>query len=847
VVSAMVPIRHTLRKLARSPGFTALSVLTVAVAIGANTAIFSVLNGVLLEPLPYEDPERLVGIWHEAPGIGFDNLNQSAGLHLAYRDHNRVFEDVGMWDSTRVSVTGRAEPEQVLAVLVTDGVFPLLRLSPSIGRTFTAEDDAPRSPETAVLGHGYWARRFGGDPNVLGQTLRIDGRPREIIGVMPPHVRFLGRDPAVYLPFRLDRAKVFVVNFSAQGLARLLPGVTLAQANADVGRMIDIACEEYPMPPGLSIEMLEESRLGPNLHPLKRDVVGDVGRVLWVLFGTVGLVLLIACANVTNLFLVRAESGQREVAVRTALGATWRRIAMHHVGESVVLFGLGGILGLGLAQVGIGLLLDLAPAHLPRLDEIALGPKVMLFTLAISVLAGLVSGTFPVLHCSSTRLLSALKDGGRGSSDGRRRHRVRTLLAASQVALAVVLLIGSGLMIRSYQALRRVSPGFVRPAEVLTVRVSIPGAEIEDAAAAGRAHLSIIEGLGRIPGVTSVGASSAIPMDSNDSSNPLFVESAPVPEGQLPPIRRFKNVAGAYFSTIGNPVIAGRPITSADSSSRARVAVITEDLAREYWATPREALGERVRETPESPWREIVGVVGSVRDDGVDQGPTPTVYWPMIVADFWGEELQVRRSMSYVIRASRRSPESLLPEVRQAIWSVNRNLPLASVGTLRDLLDRSMARTSFTLVLLGIAASVAMLLGMVGTYAVISYAVSQRTREIGVRVALGARRPDVVRMVLRHGGLVATIGVAVGLGAAVGLTRLMSCWAHTADVVPATWSGRRRPAHLRGRRRRRGRRIASRELPPRASSRKSRPRRGAALGVRGGGGPAALPSESGWA
>ena len=776
-------LRYVFRKLASSPDFTAVSTLTLALAIGANTAIFSVVNSVLLKPLPFEEPEQLVGVWHTAPGLGLDNVPQSPALHFAYKDHNHSFEDVGVWDNTRVSVTGIAEPEQVEAMRLTDGVFPMLRVPPLIGRAFTAEDDTPGTPETVILGHGYWTRRFGADPKIVGQTLRIDGRPREIIGVMPATLQFLLYDPALYLPFRFDRSEVFIGNFSYQGIARLRPGVTLEEANADVARMFPLAMEEFPMPPGLTYDMMQEARFGPNVHLLKEDVVGDVGDVLWVLMGTVGLVLLIACANVTNLFLVRAETGEREFAVRTALGASRRSIAAQCLSESMVLGILGGLAGVGLAQLGLWLLIHLAPENLPRLDEITIDPTVLLFTLSVSVVAGLLFGLFPVLRYGNPHLVYALKEGGRGSSDGRERHRLRNILGVSQVALALVLLIGSGLMVRSFQALQDVHPGFDLPDEVLTVRVSIPSAEIEDEDAVVRAHEEIINRIGHIAGVTSVGGSTSITMDGHDSRDPVFVEEFPMPENQLPPLRRFKWITGDYFSTMGNPVLAGRAITWADIHNRNKVVVLTENLAREYWDDPRQAIGKRVREVPTSPWREIVGVVGNIHDDGVSQDPTPTVYWPMILENYWDNEIVVQQTIAYAIRTSRPNAESILPEVRRAIWSFNPNLPLDNVRTLRELLDRSMARTSFTLVMLGIAAGVAIVLGAVGIYGVISYTVSQRTREIGVRMALGARHADVNRMVLRQGGIFAAFGVGAGLAAAIGLTRLMSSLLYGVSAV----------------------------------------------------------------
>ncbi len=782
----MRSLSYILRKLAKSPVFTGVSILTLGLAIGANTAIFSVVHSVLLEPLPFEEPERLVGVWHEAPGLGFDRLSQAPALHFTYVDHNTKFEDIGMYDRNSASVTQLAEPEEVAAMDVTDRVFPLLRIKTHIGRVFTAEDDLPGSPETVILAHGYWMRRFSGDPDVLGQMLRVDGRPREIVGVTQAGLTFLQYDPDIFLPFQFDRGEVFIGNFSYRGIGRLRPGVTLEEANADIGRMLPIAVDEYPMPPGLTYEMLQESGFGPNVYPLKQDVVGDVGNVLWVLLGTVGLVLLIACANVTNLFLVRAEGAVREVAVRTALGASRGRLAAQSFAESMVLGVLGGLLGLVLAELGIRFLLYLAPENLPRLDEIAIDPTVLLFTLGVSVFAGLLFGVFPVLHQGAPAMVSALKEGGRGAGDGRERHRLRNLLVVSQVALASVLLIGSGLMIRSFQALQEVHPGFVRPEEVLTVRVHIPSAEIEDPIETARAHESIINRLRGIAGVDSVAASSSITMDGWDSSDPMFVEEFPVENNQIPPIRRFKWVSGDYHQTMGNPVLVGRAITWADIHDQARVVVMTENLAKEYWDDLNQALGKRVRETPASPWREIIGVVGNIRDDGVTQEATPTLFWPMVVDQMWDGELVVRRSMAYAIRSSRANPESMLPEVRDAIWSVNPNLPLARVRTLTEILESSMARTEFTLVMLGIAAIAAVLLGAIGIYGVISYVVAQRTREIGVRMALGARRADVSRMVLRHGAIVTALGVALGLVAAIGLTRLMASLLYGVSAVDAT-------------------------------------------------------------
>ncbi|HTS69165.1 MAG TPA: ABC transporter permease [Terriglobia bacterium] len=767
--------RQVLRRLRRAPMFTLITLATIAVGIGANTAVFSVLEGVLLKPLPYPHPGDLVGVWLTAPGLKIKDVPLGPANYFVFHEQNRTFQTFGAYNTGSATVTGKADPEKVDSLYVTYGTLPALGLPPARGRWFNETDELPGSPDTVMLSWGYWRRKFGGDASLVGRSIQVDGKARQVIGVMPEGFRFLDNgEPALIMPLQLDRSKAFVGNFSYPGLARLKPGATIDQANADVARMLPIVNSSFPPPPGFSPKLFEEARIGPYVRPLKHDVVGDVDKVLWVLMGSIGLVLLIACANVANLLLVRAEGRQQDLAIRAAMGATRGRIAAELLFESLTLSLAGSLLGLGIACVALRVLVAMAPAGLPRLAEIGIDARVLLFTLGVALASSLLFGLVPVFKYAGVGLGTGLREGGRTLSESRERHRARNTLVVVQVALGLVLLISSGLMIRTFHALTQVQPGFRQPAEVQIFWISIPEAEVPAAEKVVRMQEEIVRKIGAIPGVASVGLGSGIPMNGDDSINPVYAEDRAYGVDQLAPLRHFRFVSPAYFKTLGVPLVAGRDFTWSDVYSMRPVVMVSENLARDYWGNAANALGKRVRTGPKDDWFEIVGVTGDVHDDGLNQDAPASAYWPILMKRFFDQSPMVRRNLAFTVRSPRVGSESFAKELRQAVWSVSSNLPLADAQSLGSIYQKSMARASFTLVMLGVAGAMALMLGIVGLYGVIAYSVSQRTREIGIRAALGAQQEQLTAMFVGHGLLLAGVGVACGLGAAFGLMRLMS-------------------------------------------------------------------------
>jgi predicted permease len=784
-------LRQVIRRLSRAPLFTAITLLTLAVGIGANTVVFGVVEGVLLKPLSYPHPENLIGVWTSAPGINIPDLEMSPSLYFIYREQNKTLEDIGAYTGDSLNITGVGQPEHIAGLDVTDGTLPLVGAKAVVGRLFTRHDDQPDALKTIILSYGYWQRRFGGSSSVIGRSITVDGTAREIIGVLPRGFQFLDySDAEVVLPMRWDRSKTKLGNFSYRAIARLKPGVTIKQAGADLGRLNTVANHSFPPPDGFSVALFDKANIQSNLHPLKKDVVGDIGNILWVLMGSIAIVLLVACANVANLLLVRAEGRRQELAIRSALGADRRTLSLDLLLESFVLSSAGALTGLGLAFAGMRVLVAAAPIGLPRLNEIGINFNVLLFTLGLTLFVSFVTGMVPMLKFSSVSLNTGLREGSRSLSQSRERHGARKTLVIVQVALALVLLICSGLMIRTFRALVNVSPGFADPASLEAFHIYIPESQVSETKRENvlRMEQAIRDRLAAIPGVTSVAISSKVPMDGNMNMDPVYAEDHTYKEGELAPLRRFKYVSPGFFSTLGTPLIAGRDFTWDETYQKRPVAIISENTARDLWGSAAGAIGKRVRVASTDDWREVVGVASNIHDDGVSKEPPTSIYWPLFRANFEGQKEDVWRYVSFILRSPRAGSAGFMSQIEQAVWSINSDLTVVNTTTVEALYKKSMARTSFMLVMLCIAGSMALLLGMVGIYGVISYAVSQRTREIGIRMALGARKETLVSMFVRQGLLLTAIGVAFGVCAAFATMRLMtSILFKVSPVDPGTY------------------------------------------------------------
>lgn len=770
-------LRHTLRLLFRNPTFTAAALLTLAIGIGANTAVFSVVNSVLLRPLPYPNPEQLVAVRQTAPGASglasfSTGLPLSLSMYFTYAEQNRSFQAMGAWFPVTATVTEGSRPDQVRAVAVTDGVLEALAVKPMLGRWLTAADQKIQ-PEAVMLSYGYWQRHYGGDRSVAGSPISIGSRKEEIAGVMPEGFRIVDTDFDLLTPFGFDRSQLSLPGFFLNGVARLRPGVSIKQADADLTRLLPVWMRSWKYP--YDYRIYETWKITPALRSLKQDVTGSIGNVLWVVMGTIGLVMIIACANVANLLLVRAEARQQELAVRSALGAGWGRIVRELLAESVTLAVLGGVFGIGIAQEGLRALVAAGPANLPRLSEISLDGRALAFSLALAVASGMLFGLIPALKYAKPRIALGGRTslGGRTVSAGRERHRARNILVVAQVALALVLLVSAGLMIRTFAALRNVNPGFTNAEQIQTVRIAFPAyvVPLNQPERVVQLQRETLDKLSALPGVGSAAFASGMPLEGvTPNWDAVYAEGHAYAPGEVPPLRYFQYVSPGLLKSAGTRLIVGRDFNWTEILAKRNVVMLSENLAREYWGSAGTAVGRHLMGPPGTPPWEVVGVVEDVRINGVDQAPPATVYWTPL----GGRVPQgAVRDAIFVVRSNRAGQEGLLREIRDAVASVNPELPTANFRTMAEIYNRSVARTSFTLVMLAIAGAMALLLGIVGIYGVIAYAVTQRTREIGIRLALGAPQSQVMRAFVRQALALASIGAAIGLCIAAALSKMM--------------------------------------------------------------------------
>jgi predicted permease len=778
--SLLADLKFTLRRLRKSPGFAITVLLTLAIGIGANTAVFSVVDGVLLKPLPYPQSNQLAALWLDAPGAaGLSNfeagLRLSPSMYFTFAEHNHTFQSLGVWVPSTANVTGIAQPEQAHTLEISDGILQTLEVPPAVGRWFSAQDQDPKGARTVMLSYGYWQRRFGGDRGVIGRSIQLDSQTREIVGVMPRGFRVVDRDFDLLVPTAFDRGSLKLAGFGYNGIGRLRPGVSLSQADADVSRLIETWMHTYSNGPHTNPFYYRVWRITPQFRALKQQVVGQVSKVLWVVMSTVGLVMLIACVNIANLLLVRAESRQHELSIRAALGAGRARIARELLFESVALGLIGGVLALVAAYGALHLLITFGPTELPRLSEIVLDGRSIAFTFVLSVFSGFLFGSIPAYKYARTSGAAALSGTSRTVSVGRDRQRSRSVMVVAQVAMAMVLLISALLMIRTFAALRNVDPGFSDPAHLETMRIFIPDLLVTDPVRVTRIQNEIIDKVGAIPGVTAVGFSGGLPIEGIDPNwDELGVEGK-VYNNEEPPLRLFNYVSPGYFQTLGTRIVAGRDFTWSDIYTFNQYVMVSENFARENWGSAGAAVGKRVRQFSSMPWQVVIGVVQDVRHNGVDEKAPAIIYWPAMINSPYTAKPSIDppRAVSYVIRSNRAGNESLVADIQRAVWSIEGNLPVANESTMQEIYAKSLARTSFTLAMLAIAGTMALALGIIGIYGVISYAVSQRTREIGIRLALGAQKNELKWMFVRSALTLTVIGVAIGIAAAAGLTQSM--------------------------------------------------------------------------
>lgn len=771
-------VRIAARRTRKHPGFSMATIVTLGIGIGATTAIFSVVHGVLLKPLPYDQSETLVDVGHFATSDGNDlRVGLTSGAFFVYGQDGRLVEDLSAYWRYPINLSDGDRPQRVSAAATTSGLARTLRATPELGRWFSAEEDVPGGPDVVVISYGLWQRLFAGSSAALDMTVDLNGRATEIVGVMPRGFRFPDADTDIWIPLRFDESTARSINFQYSTVGRLLPAAAPHDASAELDNLFPRTVERFPEQ--LSVEELRNLGIRASVVPLKDVVIGDVATVLWPVMAAVFVILLVACANVANLFLVQADGRDREIGVRLALGAGRGDVARHFLVESAILGLCGGVVGVGLAYGGVTLLGNIGPQELPRLHEIGVTLPVLGFALVTALAVGLLFGVLPAIRIRTASALAGLRSGTRGSSAGRRRHRARNALVTSQLALALVLLVGAGLMFRTLGNLLDVEPGFDTE-NLLTFELAVPFGEAPGQAAGMQFQQRVIDRLAALPGVVSVTASaSGLPIQAEASRNPVWLEDFPLPPGELPPLQAVRIVMADYFETLGIPILEGRAIERRDLENGTGAVVVSTGFASRYW--PDESpLGKRLQVFPEGGMYTVVGVAGDTQGDGLDRPANETVYWGARGAgDFYYTDTHV---MTYGVR-TRGVPTSVLEPVRDAIRELSGGVAIGGVSTMGQWVDASVARISFTMTLLGIAAAMSLLLGSLGVYGVLAYAVSQRRREIGVRMALGARPGTVRRMVVREAATVIAGGVVIGLVGAGIVSRVLGSLLFGVDPV----------------------------------------------------------------
>lgn len=752
-------LRFAFRLLLKNPGFTLVTVIALALGIGANTAIFSVVNAVLLRPLPYKNPERLVMVWEDATKTGHPRDTPTAANFIDWRNQNQVFEGMAAINEENYNLTGAGEPERLDGLRVSASLFPLLGVEPRLGRVFTAAEDQPGSQRVVLLSYGLWQRRFGGDPGIAGKPITLNGQSYVVVGVMPAQFQFPTSDNQIWVPIAFSSEEAADRELhNLQVVARLKPGVTLAQAQAEMSTIATRLQQQYPE---------TNTDIGAVVTSLHEQLVGNIKPILLILLGTVGLVLLIACANVANLLLARAAVRQKEIAVRVALGARRLRLIRQFLTESIVLSMLGGVIGLVLAYTGLVLLRTFIPEDILQAREISMDLKVLGFTAIISVATGVIFGLAPALQAFRIKQSETLKEGGRDAATGGSGKRLRSVLVTAEVAISLVLLIGAGLLINSFLRLRNVDPGF-RSDHLLTMRIVMPLSKYLDRPRRLAFYNDVLQRVQSLAGVRSAAITTNLPLYHQGNEMAVRIQGRPeLPPAQQPTVV-IRIVSPGYFDTMTIPLLNGRKLSDQDIATTPRVAVISETMARTFWPNE-DPVGKRfgIGEIESGPrWFNIVGVVKDVRQMQLTADPKPQAYLTYLQVGFFdSRDLVVKTDVD---------PASMAATIRNAVWEIDKDQPVSNVQTMETILADSIAQQRFSMVLLAIFAGVALVLAAVGIYGVMSYSVAQRTREIGIRMALGAQTAAVLKLALGYGMKLVLIGIAIGLIGAFALTRLMS-------------------------------------------------------------------------